>query len=67
MMPSKGPKTSEFWAVVATGVVMLLNGTNHFTIPWDQFTIWMGVVTAYTGARTWEKVSAHKNGTGAKA
>ena len=40
-MPSKGVKTTEFWMMVATGVLMVINGTTYVEIPWDQFTIWM--------------------------
>lgn len=59
-MPSKGVKTTEFWILVATGLVMILNGTSWVSIPWDQFTIWMAANGLYIGARTTEKTVAHR-------
>jgi hypothetical protein len=61
-MPSEGVKSTEFWMFAVTGIAMLVNGTSLVNVPWDQFTIWMGATGLYAGARTWEKVVAHKNG-----
>ena len=56
MNPSKGVKSTEFWMFVATGIFMLANGTSYVSVPWDQFTIWMGATGLYAGLRTAEKV-----------
>ena len=60
-MPSKGFQSTEFWMFVATGFVMIVNGTSAVNIPWDQFTVWMGATGVYAALRTVEKV---KNGAG---
>ena len=57
-MPSIGVKSTEFWMFVATGVIMLVNGTTLINVPWDQFTIWMAATGLYGGLRTIEKVKA---------
>jgi len=61
MDPSKGINSTEFWMFVATGIVMVANGTPHISVPWDQFTIWIAATGLYAGLRTGEKVIAHRN------
>lgn len=59
-MPSKGVKTTEFWMFVATGLVLILNGTSYVNIPWDQYTVWMAANGLYVAGRTAEKVAAKR-------
>lgn len=66
-MPSTGRKTTEFWMFLFSGVVLLANGTSIINVPWDQFVVWMTAWGVYTGARTWEKVTAHKTNGAANA
>ena len=61
-MPTKGVKSTEFWMFVATGILLVINGTSLVNVPWDQFTIWMAANGLYVAARTTEKVVALKNG-----
>lgn len=60
-MPSKGVKSTEFWVLVLTGILMVANGTSWVEVPWDQFTVWMAANGLYIGARTTEKSIAHKS------
>jgi hypothetical protein len=61
-MPSKGIKSTEFWMFVATGIMLVANGTSFVNIPWDQIVVWMAANGLYAGLRTTEKVVALKNG-----
>lgn len=63
-MPSKGVRTTEFWVLVLTGILMVVNGTSLVNVPWDQFTVWMAANGLYIGARTTEKTIAHRSRTG---
>ena len=65
-MPSKGLKSTEFWMTVFSGLIMLANGTSLIDIPQEQFVIWMAANGLYVGARTIEKVTAHKTTAKAK-
>ena len=59
-MSNGGPKTTEFWLVMAGIASVVLNGTEFINIPWDQFHLIMGLIGAYTGSRAWVKASEAK-------
>ena len=58
--PSKGIKTTEFYLMVLAYLLMVVNGTSHVDIPWDQVTMLLVATGVYTGARTTEKVMVKK-------
>ena len=55
---TRGPQTSEFWLVVAGGVMLLINGTEFVNVPWDNLTFYLGVIGVYTGGRSFVKKGA---------
>ncbi len=50
-----GNKSTEFWLVLAYGVMTLVNGTEFVNVPWDQMTVLAGVFSVYAGGRSWVK------------
>ena len=55
---SIGKKTTEFWLILATGLFMIVNGTEWIEVDSEYVRMWFAVVGAYTGLRTWEKRTA---------
>ena len=45
-------RTTEFWLMVAFGVMLLANGTEFIAVPWDTLTWFGGMVAVYTGGRS---------------
>jgi hypothetical protein len=54
-MQSKGIKTTEFWMVVASAGLMVLNEGLGLKLPSDQIMGFFGAVISYVGGRTWLK------------
>ena len=54
-MQSKGIKTTEFWMVVASAGLMVLNEGLGLKLPSDQILGFFGAVISYVGGRTWLK------------
>ncbi len=50
-----GKKSTEFWALIGLGVLILANGFEVITIPWEQVQWYGGIVAAYIGGRSWVK------------
>jgi len=50
-----GKQSTEFWALIGLGVMVLANGFEVITIPWEQIQWYGGIVAAYIGGRSWVK------------
>lgn len=57
---SPGKKSTEFFALMLYAVVLLANGTEYVNVPWDQLTVFGGMVAAYGGFRSWVKSTETK-------
>lgn len=55
-----GKQTTEFWLVLAYGLMVLANGTDFINVPGDQMTVLAGIFATYTGGRSWVKASEKK-------
>ena len=55
-----GVKTTEFWALLALGALVLANGSSAIDIPWEQVQWYGGIVAAYIAGRSWVKSSEAK-------
>ncbi len=53
-----GKQSTEFWALIGLGVLILANGFEVITIPWEQIQWYGGIVAAYIGGRSWVKAKA---------
>ena len=53
-------KSSEFLLTLSVGVLILANGTNAVTIPWEQILAYAGICGIYTGGRSFVKSSEAK-------
>ena len=58
----KGRQTSEFWLVVSFFAVVLLNGTDLFTIPSEQIVLLATLAFGYGGGRTLLKNAIARTG-----
>ena len=47
-----GRRSSEFWLVIGCGVMMLANGTEYISVPWETLQWFFGVTGIYAGGRS---------------
>lgn len=50
-----GRQSTEFWALIGLGFLILANGFEAVTLPWEQVQWYGGIVAAYIGGRSWVK------------
>ncbi len=55
---TSGKQSTEFWALIGLGVLILANGFEAVTLPWEQVQWYGGIVAAYIGGRSWVKAKA---------
>lgn len=53
-----GRQATEFWALIGIGVLILCNGFEVITIPWEQIQWYGGIAATYIGGRSWVKARA---------
>ncbi len=53
-----GRRSTEFWSLIGLGVLILANGFEAITLPWEQVQWYGGIVAAYIGGRSWVKAKA---------
>ncbi len=53
-----GKQSTEFWALIGLGLLILANGFDAVTLPWEQVQWYGGIVAAYIGGRSWVKAKA---------
>ncbi len=53
-----GKQATEFWALIGIGIMILANGFDFITVPWEQVQWYGGIVAAYIGGRSWVKARA---------
>ncbi len=53
-----GKKSTEFWALIGLGSLILANGFEAVTLPWEQVQWYGGIVATYIGGRSWVKARA---------
>ena len=46
-----GKKSSEFWLIIASGLMMLANGTEYVNVPWETLQWFIGLTGVYSGGR----------------
>ena len=53
-----GRRSTEFWSLIGLGVLILANGFEAITLPWEQVQWYGGIVAAYIGGRSWVKAKS---------
>ncbi len=53
-----GKQSTEFWALIGLGLLILANGFEAVTLPWEQVQWYGGIVATYIGGRSWVKARA---------
>ena len=53
-----GRKATEFFALIGIGVLILANGFELVTIPWEQIQWYGGIFASYIVGRSWVKAKA---------
>ena len=53
-----GKQATEFWALIGLGLLILANGTEYVTLPWEQIQWYGGIVATYIAGRSWVKAKA---------
>ena len=48
---SPGRKSSEFGLIIACGVMILANGTEYVSVPWETIQWFLALTGVYAGAR----------------
>ena len=46
-----GKNSTEFWLIIACGVMLLANGSEYVNVPWTTLQWFFGLTGLYTGAR----------------
>ncbi|MGI9507142.1 MAG: hypothetical protein ACR2RE_29220 [Geminicoccaceae bacterium] len=54
-----GKKTTEFWALLFYGAVILVNGTEYVSSSADEMQVFGGVVGAYVLGRSYVKAKTN--------
>jgi len=50
-----GKKSSEFWLIIACGVMLLANGSEYINVPWETLQWFIGLTGVYAGGRQFVK------------
>ena len=53
-----GRTATEFWALIGLGALILANGFEAVTLPWEQIQWYGGIVATYIAGRSWVKARA---------
>ena len=53
-----GKQSTEFWALIGLGSLILANGFEAVTLPWEQVQWYGGIVATYIAGRSWVKAKA---------
>lgn len=53
-----GKQSTEFWALIGIGVLILANGSQWIDIPWEQIQWYGGIAATYIAGRSWVKAKA---------
>ena len=52
---TSGRQSTEFWSLIALGLLIVSNGTVYVDLPWQMVQWYGGVVATYIGGRSWVK------------
>jgi len=55
-----GKSSSELWLIIATGAMLLANGTDFINVPWETLETFAMISGVYAGGRSWVKTNDKK-------